>query len=129
MILKQFLKPDWRKIVLFVVLCIISFLVGIAYMFTFNYYPGPFGRTDLTVLERISYSPFGIPLLILSPLEYARKIINYYWWIPPALGQSPNPEFTMAKNLNWLIDILNFVYSYILSCLIVWIYDKVKKKN
>jgi len=86
---KEFLKPDWRKIVLTVITMIIFF-------------PG--------------YPPYykggGFPLNYLSSGScYAGSNI-----VSCAIKETP---------INLILDIIIW---YFLSCLIIWIYNKVKKK-
>lgn len=93
MTLKQFLKPDWRKIVLFViVLFLLTFFLGIK----FSAIP------EIESIIEIGYPPF------LTIIEGFLGNKTYKW------------NFT---NL-----IFNIVIWYLLSCVIIWIYDKIKKK-
>lgn len=91
---KEFLKPDWRKIVIFVILFVMLIIIA-------NLYP---------------------PKLIPSWLENL-NIIFYF------------PDFFIFEILKLSIStviflfILDLIYWYLLSCLIVWVYDKVKKKK
>ena len=93
---KQFLKPDWRKIVVFIILLI--FIVIIIPIFI---------NSGFGVL----YVNAGFPLVF-----YEKTIIN------PSLGT----EKTNFLMLNLVIDI---IVLYVLSCLIVWLYDKFRKKK
>ena len=93
---KEFLKPDWRKIVITVLLFLII--------------PEPIvlcidpGGCNWTLI------PFGN---LLSPLMILLFIVS--------MGGSVTFEPI-------LIILMTLLVSYFLSCLIVWIYDKVKKK-
>jgi phosphatidylserine synthase len=94
---KKFLKPDWRKIVIFVILFVIGFI-------TF-----------------LISSSFGVRVIPDSATEVLIAIFLPTIFITQFLGSS---------NIGFIL-ILTMVYWYILSCLIVWIYDrfrKVKKK-
>ena len=82
---KQFLKPDWRKISIFVALFAISLLYQ---------YEGP-------CLE-ICFPTRGLPFPI--------------FWLPDSIW-----EFALRL-------IIDLFFWYFISCLIAWIYDKVKKK-
>jgi hypothetical protein len=89
--LKNFLKPDWRKIVLSVILLLwylSSILIAIAEEGGFN-----------SVLHFIAV--FG--MLIFFPFSL------FYIFFPVDI-------------------ILSILYTYLLSCLIIWVYDKRKKK-
>jgi len=91
--LKQFLKPNWEKIVLILIL----FGIGIVISILSNACIGCYD----TIL--------GFPLSF-----YVKK-----GWPPSEIGKT---TFSIP---NLIIDI---VFWYVLSCLIVWIYKKYKKK-
>jgi hypothetical protein len=76
--LKQFLKPDWRKPLLFIIIFILTHVAEI---------PSPW--------ENI----------------YAQATTNYG---------------TVGIVLILIIDV---IVTYLISCLIIWIYEKVKKKK
>ena len=92
MTLKQFLKPDWRKIVIFVVVSIVFSLYK-NIITVYNY-------------ER------GFPL----PFQFC--VYDMF----PSLA----PPWCGVVGHYLIVDIIIW---YILSCLIVWIYDKRKKKK
>ncbi len=89
MTLKQFLKPNWTKIVIIVISMIISF----------PRYPN-------------YYECSGFPLCYLSS------------------GKCPFEYFVVLCGIGFLPVnlILDIIFWYLFSCLIIWIYDKVKKK-
>lgn len=92
---KEFIKPDWKKIVIFVVLhVLIIFIIPLAF-FTNGYVVSlgdiiPWPLRVILNPALLSYGARGMGSLLLYP----------FLWL----------------------------YWYLLSCLIVWIYDKVKKK-
>lgn len=88
--LKKFLKPDWRKIVIFLILFMSSSFI--IYFDTKFYF-------------------IGFPLA--------------FYYKHPSYGRSPS--WIEGFSLNYLL--LDLILWYLLSCLIVWIYDKVKKKR
>ena len=92
--LKQFLKPDWRKIVIFVVLFLFLFPLSIIS-------PGPTCRLSKVCNTASIVNIFGIEYY-----EFDAKYRNFF------------------ENL----AIISIIIFYILSCLIVWIYDRRKKK-
>ena len=103
MTLKQFLKPDWRKIVLFVILFILSLLIS---------YPGfCVDGTNFGYCEEIH----GFPLSAYT--TFGEQDV-----VPPE-----KLEYIRYENIFGFI--FNLIFWYLLSCLIVWIYDKVKKKK
>ena len=87
---KQFLKPDWRKIVIFLVLFVILF-----YSFDGKY-----------------------------PINYMYIAMG---------GLVDGSLVGLGYGYNWVYFILDVfiwaIISYLFSCLIVWIYDKYKKKK
>ncbi len=92
---KEFFKPDWRKIVLFIVLFIFGIIISI-------FSNSCLGCYNVSV---------GLPLGFYEQIFWPRGM-----------------EKTNFLMLNLVIDI---VFCYLFSCLIVWIYDnfrKVKKK-
>jgi len=99
MTLKQFLKPDWRKIVITLALISLSFLY--------------------------IYEP-----VVLDAYEAYRGLPLFYWkyFVGTGLlieGMKPPEPVTEFLYFNLII---NLIFWYLVSCLIVWIYDKVKKK-
>jgi hypothetical protein len=89
---KQFLKPDLRKIVLFIILMTIGMYL------TFTAYVRPPIDNPMNVLQPL----FDLPSFIVVMMEIDIIPLNY---------------------------LLSFIYWYLLSCLIVWVYDKYKKKT
>jgi len=103
--IKQFLKPDWKKIILALILSLI------------------------------------LPFLCTSGWNCRRiPCISHYFYIMPIgggffnlmtflfrimLGGVPFEALLMPL----ILFLISFIISYLLSCLIVWIYDKVKKKK
>ena len=86
--IKQFLKPDWRKIVIFVIIFLIT-------SFLRNFYKG------LEVSTK-----YGFP------------IIFYNW-----------DYYAKTTEFNFVGILVDLIIWYLLSCFIVWIFDKVKKKK
>jgi hypothetical protein len=87
--LKKFLKPDWRKIAIFIILLIIS-------LFS-KWCCGGCGTKSAVICR-------GVPF----------PYISIFWW-----GES---------KIHFLSVILNIIIFYFLSSLIIWIYDKLRKK-
>jgi len=101
--LKQFLKPDWRKIVIFVLFFIFIFSLEFICLPKLEYKMGRIVEVEL-------YYPCG----------FLSQIIDYEMY------------FYVLRGESWLFNyfhlFLDLIISYLISCLIVWIYDKVKKK-
>jgi hypothetical protein len=96
---KQFLKLDWKKIVVFVILIFIAmFSIGI-----------PFWSYPMC-------EPGGSCPLIFNFLP-SDKII------------SSNIYLNNGFRIDWIILFFILLLLYLFSCLIVRIYDKVKKKK
>jgi len=95
MMLKQFLKPDKRKIIVFIVLLFLGFLTFFSYI---SLWAGPYDLFFLFLL---------FCLFILYPFIFILGIVDSI--LTPI--------------------ILSLIYQYLLSCLMVWIYDKVKNNN
>jgi len=91
---KQFLKPDWRKVVIFfVVSFLLTLFLGV--------------KSPVTPLD-ISITKIGFPALFLTIKE--GLLGKTYKW-------------------NFVNLIINIAIWYLLSCLIIWIYDKVRKRS
>jgi hypothetical protein len=108
---KQFLKPDWRKIVIFFIILFLELqLLGII----FRYPPEPpiqsFCCQDFKKTGIMPDYCKEINLTVEGCLKYEniRKTEAFY---------------------NLLILIFDIVIVYIISCFIVWVYDKVKKRK
>jgi len=98
--LKQFLKSDWRKIVVFAILIILEFICL------------PMPNIIFTDPPTTDYSQWQcISLLSIFPLLF-----------------SPYEGFDTTL-MRIIIIFVSFLITYLLSCLIVWIYDKFRKKK
>jgi len=92
---KQFLKPNWRKIVVFIVLLIVSYFRVIF--------------TGIASISRGAPFPYYIR-------ECSDIMIGGY--LPPC-----------SSYINWNYLTFDIISWYLLSCLIIWIYDKIKKEK
>jgi len=121
---EQFLKLDWRKIVIFIFIAILTYFFGII-----EYYPWEMAIVGgVTLKTNIFLLPFG------SNLKCSRPVIPepIPWQCTDNVtlegDWSVRPSFIFFL-LNYPLQISsNIIYWYLLSCSIVWIYDKVKKK-
>jgi preprotein translocase subunit SecE len=91
---KEFLKPDWRKIVLTIIL--FTIVTGLKW-YLFDTCLGCYNTY------------FGVPLAFYEKIVWPRE-----------------NEMTNFLIFNLIVDI---IFWYLLSCLIVWIYDKFRKKK
>jgi len=88
---KLFLKPDWKKLVIFFIIIFIDFSL----------------ITKPVSIEAYVFNPF---------LSFLRvPVVGSFFWLK-----------WFYKSLLYTLD---RVYWYLLSCLIVWVYDKRKKKR
>ena len=99
MTLKQFLRLDWRKIVVFVVIFIIFSFLPIwitIHCYTWECGPGPTTSSFFGSVESMNNKEF----------------FDYGYFTP------------------WIgIFFGSVILGYLLSCLIVWLYDKFRKKK
>lgn len=93
---KQFLKPDWRKIVIFFILMILS-------IFSF------FHMTLVSLPFAVVPSLWDVLASVLAP----SLVVIYGFYFPYSV----------------LIILITIIYWYLLSCFIVWIYNRIKKKK
>jgi len=93
--IKKFLKPDWRKIFVFII------LFGISFLYT---YPIGIGISN----QNNKITEYGFPLKFLT-------CVNDMKTRPLCLCGFP-------------LLIFDLIFWYLPSCLIVWIYDKIKKR-
>jgi hypothetical protein len=99
---KRFLKPDWRKINVLLILFIILFILSIIF---WNVADIHFNKS-IELLGNILTSIFILPAYV----------------------------FPWQSNLNIILLIavylfFEILYLYLLSCFIVWIYDRLKVKK
>jgi len=107
--LKQFLKPDWRKIVIFVVVSIVLSL-----------FPLTLGSIDFFVNQLFIKVPMRSGVVQGIPIPFYFCMLGGVVVYPEVSG--------LVCNFIYYIFIIDILIWYILSCLIVWIYDKVNKK-
>jgi len=101
--LKEFLKPDWRKIVLTIII-IIAWILLLRFI----------------VLKTVVFC-YTCPVTCLNG-----NYVNYL--IVPGVCNCCVSLLEVYNNYLWNL-IIPFIFSYFLSCLIIWIYKKVKKKK
>jgi len=120
--LKQFLKPDWRKIVVFVVLAILTFGSKIiSDMYTKVCACYEIGgcvcepRSIVGIISDASYIILFLPIAFVD--------LNVHYLIQGGLGEVLNfLSFWIYIKL-----IIGGIWLYLISCLIIWIYEKFKK--
>jgi len=118
---KEFLKPDWMKMVIILVLVILTYFLGIVQIeFQIGGIPV---RPNPLLLPFASYLECS---RVVSPLQYPWYCSN---GIQVAGNMNSPPGITFFINNYPVQMISNVIYWYLLSCLIIWIYLKVKKKK
>jgi hypothetical protein len=101
--IRQLLKPDWRKIIIFLVLLLPLF------------YPDSIIKFQTGWDYAMRGNRGGAPILE-----------NLFWiWIFLLF----EPSYELPKITFILLTVIVFIISYLLSCLIVWIYDKFRKRK
>ena len=105
MTIKQFLKPDKRKIVVFLLLlfgltCILDYISKLYY--------------DIYISPYVGVALYNIIPILGYPSFYFEKC---------------HFESGCIYQFDTLNLLLNIVVWYILSCIIVWVYDKAKKRK
>lgn len=138
---KEFLKLDWKKVLIFSALILISFTVGTKIK-SETPEPGTFGLP----YTKIYFNPIlWLPYTIGSALRFLNINIVFSWG-KPSLGYcggylsflselfcfiSFSSEITVFdifyKTPHLLFSTL--IYWYFLSCLVIWIYDKLTRKR
>jgi signal peptidase I len=156
---KQFLKPDWRKIVIFV-------LIFLTFTSIFYFLPKPFvplsdtmspaiNKFDMVFWEKVSpeqikvgdivafdASGFNYPI-IHRVVEVNDKGIITKGDNNPSSDESRfgvipfdkiigKTTFVVPSFLSLLFPeniITTLIYSYLLSCIIIWMYDKFRKRK
>jgi len=117
MTLKQFLKPDWRKIVIFVALTIILFSIIYSII----------NAQREWLQARMGIDVFSECCINRGKLEgcASDEIIQRYKTCEGFEKYRQNQEF--LNNISMLLPIA--IISYLLSCFIIWIYDKFRKRK
>jgi len=98
---KQFLKPDWRKNIAFFILIFIVL-------------------NDTVIFQK--FDEIWYVLYITQPFYKALRICYSF------SGSCHKMIEGIAAPLVPITRLFDILYLYLLSCLIIWIYDKVKKK-
>jgi len=116
---KQFLKPDWRKILITIIIFSTIFYFITSLLMAKP--PCMTSRCTGTNIDRSELPQYvcGICDVNVKQNDHLIGIIIYL--ISPSL---------LTYNLgNFDFFIIELIYYYLLSCLIVWIYDKIKVKK
>jgi len=102
--IKQFLKPENRKTAIFFIMLL---LYSSAFFMINGSFCGP-------------------------PSVSEQKCSHYYakYWIDPCPVYCGEPDFltSLINTIYYPLWLIGIIILYLLSCLIVWIYDKFRKK-
>jgi len=114
MTIKQFLKPDQRKIVLMIVVTIIFYYLFLSLR-----------EIDKKACESTELFPF-----MIFPKAFCDiRLIPFFLITNPIVSIIEIQGSIVPYEANILFMFIQLPYYYLLSCLIVWIYDKTKKKK
>lgn len=111
---KEFLKPDWRKILITLILILI--------------FPLPYWNGILC--EQC----FSEPCPPCPDTNFDSALIGWYFtWQGAFSGHSARVGFNnvalgVLQGIIIQLVIIGLPISYLISCLIVWVYERVKKK-
>jgi hypothetical protein len=107
MTLKQFLKPDWRKIVIMIILPLIVSILSCESLWDYS--------ESFQNIPSYGHS--------CSSLDY---VVSYLTFIMPIKTARIDPG-GLKSEINYLI--FTWIVWYLLSCFIIWIYDKFRKRK
>jgi len=100
--IKQFLKPDWRKILIFAVFLFIAFAGSIQSWVFRGKDAGEPKPLFFDLLKPIPFWPIWV--LLILPLTFIKGYFGLFW-------------------------VIQLIYFYLFSCLIIFIWDKLTKKR
>lgn len=116
--IKQFFKPDLRKIIIFGIFMFIAFA---GYTQTWVFSGKDMGLPKPPIFDILAPFPFWVVwLFLISPLALLSNLIV-------AIG-GYNADFIMRGPF-WFFGIINLIYFYVLSCLIIFIWNKLRRRK
>lgn len=123
--LKEFLKPDRRKLIVFIILGI---LFTIDFLLTLNM-PCCMCDYQKEGLDALLCGPVGLIVVIISLifLLLFLPLIFVIWFLFPKEYRLSS-EYYLIVISHGFTYVIYILYTYLLSCLIIWIYDKIKKR-
>lgn len=106
--LKEFFNPTWNKLLLFFALELLFTLILLT-----------LGQSAFSFSEA-----FEIIKTILSPTSFlSTQLASVMVNLPPSQESLVVISITLS-----IIEVVQLIYRYTFACLIVWIYNKVRKK-
>ena len=101
---KKFLRPDWKRLLVFIFLPIVVGLITEILLFNFQ-----IGQDTINIIS-IAVHPFlNIIVLFLPSVFFTVEQVN------------------QKAIIETVASIFDSLYIYILSCFIVWIYNNIRK--
>jgi len=108
---KDFIKPTKRKLIIFLIIAILANIPFIGYFKITTGCPPPILCTNFTNI----FNPLLNPLFFLFGGEDDAPIATY--------------SYSGIGEIYYVLMILNIIYWYIVSCLIILIYNNIKKSK
>jgi len=97
--------------------------IGLAVLFLLATLTLSFAFMDVIYPSAIQY--IGIAILWTLSLGYMASV----WIISFIFPQINGSQFALGSSLSLILIILNLIWDYVLACLIVWIFNRLKPKN
>jgi hypothetical protein len=107
---REFFKPDWRKSGIFLILFVVSPLIFFLNLSSFS------------MQERLRMIGYDLGAVIAIKLFYLLDYVLNLVFLTLTAASNGNGDIML------LGIALNIIYWYLISCLIVWIYDKLFRK-
>jgi hypothetical protein len=101
---KQFLKPDWKKLLVFIFLPIVVGLITEFFLFNFQ-----LSQDTINIISIVFHPFLNIIVLFLPSVFFTVEQVN------------------IKTIIETIASIFDSFYLYILSCLIIWIYNNIRK--
>jgi len=103
---KEFLKPDWRRVLVFILYPPLLFLLqGLIISFTYS-------KIEQLNFATLIAKIIGVPIINFETL----------------LSFSTIQQYQLNLIFSSMFFILDQVYRYFFACLIIWVYNKIKKR-
>jgi len=120
-LIKQFLKPDWRKTLVFLIFLFIAFGGHtLSYVFSDGEERGLLKPPLFDLFSRFLPFLWVVWVFLLMPLHLLSSLLV-------AIG-GYEADFVMRGPF-WLFVIIQLIYFYLFSSLIIFIWDKLTKKR
>jgi len=101
---KKFLRPDWKRLLVFIFLPIVVGLITEILLFNFQ-----IGQDTINIISIVVHPFLNIIVLFLPSVFFTLEQVN------------------IKTIIETIASIFDSFYLYILSCLIIWIYNNIRK--